>query len=83
MPHAQLTSPILRDVRQLLESGQLHQFEAADNRGEVAGTSVLSDGSVHSFSLDQEIRYERHRFASRIQSLLSRYAFSGDSITFS
>ena len=49
MPHAQLTSPILRDVRQLLESGQLHQFEAADNRGEVAGTSVLSDGSVHSF----------------------------------
>jgi hypothetical protein len=28
-PGIPLTSPLLRDVRQLLESGQLHQFEAA------------------------------------------------------
>lgn len=29
-PDIRLTSPILSDVRQLLESGQLHQIEAAD-----------------------------------------------------
>jgi hypothetical protein len=41
-PGAPLTSPILRDVRQLLESGQLHQFEAADGSARLCLSSLLA-----------------------------------------
>lgn len=41
-PGIPLTSPILRDVRQLLESGQLHQFEAADGSARLCLNSLLA-----------------------------------------
>jgi hypothetical protein len=37
-----LTSPILRDVRQLLESGQLHQFESAGGSVRLCLNSLLA-----------------------------------------
>ena len=41
-PGIPLTSPILREVRQLLESGQLHQFEAADGSARLCLNSLLA-----------------------------------------
>jgi len=41
-PGIPLTSPILRDVRQLLESGQLHQFEAANGSARLCLNSLLA-----------------------------------------
>jgi hypothetical protein len=37
-----LTSPNLRDVRQLLESGQLHQFDAACGSARLCLNSLLA-----------------------------------------
>jgi hypothetical protein len=41
-PGTPLTSSILRDVQQLLESGQLHQFEAADGSARLCLNSLLA-----------------------------------------
>ncbi len=41
-PGLPLTSPFLRYVRQLLESGELHQFEAADGLARLCQNSLLA-----------------------------------------
>lgn len=41
-PGTHLASAILRDVGQLLESGQLHQFEAADGSARLCLNSLLA-----------------------------------------